>query len=333
MTTEPIRWGVLGASSFARGATAPAIHAARGCTLAAIATRDPAKADPFAAFAPGLRVHDDYDALLADRDVDAVYIPLPHDMHVPWGIKALEAGKHALIEKPLALGADDIAPLIHARDRTGLQCAEAFMVAHHPQWAHVRGLLADGAIGRLRHVEGRFAYNNADDPGNIRQQARHGGGALPDVGVYVMGATRLATGAEPEAITSAVVDWEAGCDVLARIGARFPTSEGGFTAHWLVGMRLARTQGMTFHGEAGEIRVATPFTPPGSGEARVDLVAGREARTWRWPGVAQYVLQMEAFAAAIRGEAAFPWTLEDARGTQRAIDMAYAAAGGRPAVA
>lgn len=331
MIRDPIRWGILGASTFARRTMGPAIHAADGCTLAALATRDPAKADGFAAFAPGLRVHEGYEALLADPGIDAVYVPLPHDMHVEWGMRALEAGKPALIEKPLALSADSIAPLIEARDGTGLPCAEAFMIVHHPQWAKVRSLLAEGAVGRLRHVEARFAYNNATDPGNIRRKARHGGGALPDVGVYAMGATRLATGAEPEAVTNAVVDWEAGCDVLARVDARFPTAEGGFTAHWLVGMTLARTQGMVFHGEAGTISMPAPFTAPVAGEAQVVLDAPEGSRLWRYTNAPQYVRQVEAFAAAVRGEAPFPWTLEDARGTQRVIDMAYAAAGGRPA--
>ena len=324
---DHLRWGILGASSFARRSMGPAIHAARHGALVAVATRDPAKAEPFAALAPGLRVHGDYDALLSDDGVDAIYVPLPNDMHVPWALRALAAGKHVLVEKPLALRADEIDPLIAERDRTGLVCAEAFMIAHHPQWHRVRTLLAEGAIGRLRHVDGLFAYNNAADPGNIRNQGARGGGALPDVGVYTIGATRLATGAEPEAITSAIVDWEEGCDVVTRIGARLP----GFTAHWVNGMRLARSQAMTFLGEAGTIRLATPFTPPAAGEARLELRTADGLRVESWPSVDQYVLQVEAFGAAVRGEAPIPWRLEDARGTQRVVDMAYDAAGGRPA--
>ncbi|WP_220748445.1 MULTISPECIES: Gfo/Idh/MocA family protein [Jannaschia] len=327
--SDPIRWGVLGASNFARKDMAPAIHAARGHVLAALATRSPQKAEPFAAIAPGLRVHVDYDALLADPEIDAVYVPLPHTMHVDWGIKALEAGKHVLVEKPVAMSEAEIAPLIAARDRTGLQAAEAYMIVHHPQWALVRDLLSDGAIGRLRHVEGVFTYDNSADPGNIRNAAAMGGGALPDIGVYTYGCTRWATGAEPDAITHADIEWENGCDVLARVSARFP----GFTAHWVNSMRLLPEQFMLFHGEAGLIRLATPFNAARFGEASVDW-RGRDGITHRrsWPGLDQYVLQVEAFGAAIRGEAPFPWTLENAAGTQRVIDMAYAAAGGRPAV-
>ncbi|PWJ15065.1 Gfo/Idh/MocA family protein [Jannaschia seohaensis] len=325
--TDPIRWGVLGASDFARRSMAPAIHAASGHVLAALATRDAAKAAPFADLAPGLRVHESYDALLADPGIDAVYVPLPHTMHVEWGVKALEAGKHVLVEKPLAMTEAGIAPLIAARDATGLQAAEAYMIVHHPQWQFVRELIDDGVPGQLRHVEGVFTYNNSADPGNIRNTAAMGGGALPDIGVYTYGSTRWATRAEPEAITHADLDWEAGCDVVARVSARFP----GFTAHWVNSMRMLPEQFMLFHGDAGIIRVTAPFNAAKFGEAVVEW-RGRDFVTHRrtWPGLNQYVHQVEAFGAAIRGEAAFPWTLEDAAGTQRVIDMAYAAAGGRP---
>lgn len=325
--TGPVRWGILGASRFARRDMAPALHLARGSRVAALATRDPARAAPFAERLPDLRVHADYDALLADPGVDAVYVPLPHVMHVEWGLRALEAGKHVLIEKPLAMSAAAIDVLIAARDRAGLVAAEAFMIVHHPQWHFVRELIADGAIGRLRHVDAIFCYDNADDPGNIRNLAAMGGGALPDIGVYAVGATRFATGAEPEAITLADIDWEAGCDTLARVSARFP----GFTAHWLVSMRLLPEQSVTFLGEEGTIRLAAPFNAARFGEARVDW-RGRDGihHSRAWPGLDQYVTQVEAFCAAVRGEAPFPWTLEQAQGTQAVIDAAYAAAGGRP---
>ncbi|UWQ22699.1 Gfo/Idh/MocA family protein [Jannaschia sp. W003] len=329
--TDQLRWGILGASKFALDKMGPAIHAARGSRIAALATRDPAKAAPFRAFAGDIAVHGDYDALLADPGVDAVYIPLPHTMHVAWAIRALEAGKHVLVEKPVAMHADEIAPLIEARDRTGLQCAEGYMIVHHPQWQRVRALLAEGAVGRLRHVEAVFTYDNSGDSGNIRNAAATGGGALPDIGVYTYGSTRWATGAEPEEITSAVFDWEAGCDVLARVGARFDTPEGGFTAHWVNAMRLWHEQFILFHGERGLLRLDAPYNAGVFGEARLEIRDGRGTRIERWPRPNQYVLQVEAFAAAVRGEAPFPWTLEDARGTQRVIDMAYAAGGGRPA--
>ncbi|MEL6588169.1 MAG: Gfo/Idh/MocA family oxidoreductase, partial [Pseudomonadota bacterium] len=295
--TNPIRWGILGASKFAREVMAPAIHGGRGHVLAALATRSTEKAAAFAALAPGLRVHDSYDALLSDAQIDAVYIPLPHTMHVAWSLRALDAGKHVLVEKPVAMSATEIAPLIAKRDATGLICAEAYMIVHHPQWHFARRLLAEEAIGQLRHVEGVFTYNNSADPGNIRNTAATGGGALPDIGVYTYGCTRFATGAEPLRITHAHMDWENGCDVLARVSAQFE----GFTAHWVNSMRLVPEQFMLFHGEAGLIRLSAPFNAAKFAEAEVGW-RGTDGVTHRrtWPGVNQYILQVEAFGAAMR---------------------------------
>lgn len=321
---DPVGWGILGASNFALREMAPALHLARGSRLAALATRTPAKAAPFRERFPDLAVHEGYDALLGDPAVEAVYIPLPHTLHVEWALRALAAGKHVLVEKPVALRAAEIDPLIAARDDSGLVCAEAYMIVHHPQWQFARKLLRDGAIGRLRHVEGVFTYDNSGDPGNIRNSAATGGGALPDIGVYTYGATRWATGSDPESITHADIEWENGCDTLARVSARFPS----FTAHWVNSMRLLPEQFMLFHGEAGLIRLSAPFNAARFGEARVEW-RGRDGvgHLRSWPGVDQYVLQVESFVAAVRGGAAFPWTLEDARGTQAVIDAAYAKAG------
>lgn len=322
-----IRWGVLGASNFALRKMVPAIHLAAGHQVVALGTRSAEKAAPFEALAPGLKVHESYDAVLADTSVDAVYIPLPHTLHIKWAEKALRAGKHVLVEKPVAMNADEIAPLIAARDETGLICAEAYMIVHHPQWQRVRALLAEGAVGTLRHVAGVFTYDNSSDPGNIRNTAAMGGGALPDIGVYSFGSTRWATGLEPEEITHVDIDWEDGCDVLSRVSARFP----GFSAHFVNSMRLLPEQFVVFHGDAGMIRMTCPFNAGTFDVARVEMNSRTGVAVERWPEPNQYVLQVEAFGAAVRGEAAFAWTLEDARGTQAMIDAVYAKAGGRPA--
>ena len=214
-----MRWGILGAAKIARTDLAPAMQLARGADLVALATRDAAKAAPFQALAPALRVHDSYDALLADPEVDAVYIPLPNDMHVDWSIRAAQAGKHVLCEKPIALQADQIDELIATRDATGKLIAEAFMVAHHPQWALVRDLLAQGVIGRLEHIEGCFTYTNRD-LGNIRHDPAKGGGGLRDVGVYPCITARMATGAEPTRLRSDI-RYQNGVDTFARVWVDF----------------------------------------------------------------------------------------------------------------
>lgn len=323
--TQPVRWAILGAGKFAREHMGPAINAAEGAELVALGTSSAQKAVPFAAFAPGLRVHETYEAVLSDVDVDVVYIPLPNHLHIEWAKKALKAGKHVLVEKPVGLRAEQIDPLIALRDETGLQCTEAYMISHHPQWARVRHMIADGAIGELRHVDGIFTYNNPDMT-NVRFDEAKGGGSLPDIGVYTIGSTRLVTGQEPLEITHADIDDLNGVDVCARVSARFQ----GFSAHWVTAMNIHATQSMTFLGTQGRIHVSAPFNAGTYGEARIELTQSDGAmRVEGWPDVAQYKLQVEAFSASVRDGAPFAWSLEDARGTQAVIDAVYAAAGPR----
>ncbi len=320
--TQPIRWGILGASNFARKDMAPAIHAARGAELVALATSSPAKAAPFQDFCPGLQVFEDYDALLANPGIDAVYIPLPNHLHVEWSLKALAAGKHVLCEKPMAMAASDYAELIAARDASGCFATEAYMIVNHPQWQRARQLLRDGVIGDLVHVEGLFCYNNASETDNVRNRPETGGGGIPDIGVYTYGITRWMTGQEPTEITHADVDFENGVDVVARVSARFPS----FSAHWVNSMRMHPIQDMNFVGTDGVIRLTAPFNPARFATARLELHQGTVVTEERFPGVDHYVLQVEAFTAHVRDGAPYPWALEDARGTQAMIDAVFAKA-------
>jgi predicted dehydrogenase len=327
--TTPIRWGILGAAKFAREHMAPAIHMAKGAELAALATSNPAKAAPFLEIAPHMRVHDSYDALLADPEIDAIYIPLPNHLHVEWTLKAIAAGKHVLCEKPMTMRASDFDALIAARDASGLVVTEAYMIVHHPQWRRARELFRDGAIGRLIQVDGVFSYDNSGDPGNIRNIPETGGGCLPDIGVYTCGSTRWVTGEEPEAV-AAEIAWENGVDVTAHVTARFPS----FRFQATTSMRMHPRQEMTFHGTDGILRLTAPFNARLFGEARVELHrnshngrASASVTTERFTKENHYEFQVEAFGRAIRAGEPLGWTLEDARGTQAMLDMAFAAAG------
>ena len=320
--TDAVRWGILGAANFARRMMGPAIHTAPGGVLKALATRDAAKAAPFGALAPGLAVHTDYDALIADPGIDAVYIPLPNHMHVDWTEKALEAGKHVLTEKPVAMKADEIDRLIAARDRSGKLAAEAYMIVFHPQWSRARQLLWEGAIGKLVHVHGTFSFDNRHDTGNIRNRPETGGGALRDIGVYVIGSARYATGAEPGDIR-ARIRWENGVDVFTEIGADFP----GFTYHAVVSTRMAPAQEMVFLGEGGTLRVHAPFNAEEYGDVALSLrQPGGATTVERFNAAHQYEAQVAAFNESIRTGAAYPWPLEQARGTQAVIDAVFARA-------
>ena len=314
-----LRWGILGAARFAAQYMGPALHAAQGGVLRALATRSPDKADRFRAIAPDLRVHDSYGALLADPEIDAIYIPLPNSMHVDWTLKALDAGKHVLTEKPVAMAAEEIDILIAARDRAGRLAAEAYMIVFHPQWHKVRALIDAGEIGDLRHVEAMFCFNNAD-PADIRNQADLGGGALRDIGVYVIGSARFATGQEPQEV-AARIRWENGFDVHSQISARFD----GFTYTATVSTRLNLYQQMTFHGDRGSIGLTAPFNGPVFGDATVIVrKAGAPETVHRFNAARQYDLQVAAFNRAVLDGTPYPCPLEFSRGTQAMMDAAFA---------
>ncbi|MBA3326042.1 MAG: Gfo/Idh/MocA family oxidoreductase [Rhodobacteraceae bacterium] len=313
----------MSAAKIAKDWVAPTLQLSERGEVVAVASRTPGKAEALAA-PYGARTHASYEALLADAGVDAVYVPLPNGDHVEWTAKCLEAGKHVLCEKPLALEAGEIDGLIALRDRTGLVAAEAFMVTHHPQWIRARALLAEGAIGRLRHVQGAFSFYN-DDPGNIRNMAELGGGALRDIGVYPAVTTRFVTGAEPVA-TRAEIDWDRGIDATARVWAAFPD----FRMDFYVSMRMAPRQLMTFHGEEGWLSVHAGFNAGAYGDEVLELRRSESVVTLeRFPRADQYLAQADAFNASVLDGAPFACPLEFSRGNQVMIDMIYAAAGSR----
>lgn len=321
---KPVNWGVLGAARFAREHMARAIHEAEGARLLALASSDAAKAEGFRAFCPDLKLHASYEALLADPEVEAVYIPLPNHLHVDWTLKALEAGKHVLTEKPIALRAGEIDALIAARDRTGLMASEAYMIVHHPQWQRARALVAEGAIGRILHAEAAFSYDNRADPGNIRNRPDTGGGSIPDIGVYAYGSVRWVTGAEPVWLRSRIRR-ENGVDVFAQVWGDMEGPGGRFTYGAMTSMRLPPRQEVTFQGETGFIRMTGPFNAGLFAEAQLHMIRpGQADHVERFPGARQYRNQVEAFGRTLRTGAAYPWSLEDARGTQAMIDLVLA---------
>jgi predicted dehydrogenase len=317
-----IRWGILGASNFASREMGPALHAAAGGSLAALASASGERLGAFRAINPELRVHDSYDALIADPEIDAVYIPLPNHLHVEWTLKALEAGKHVLTEKPIALREADFDKLIAARDTSGKLAAEAYMIVHHPQWQHARDLFRAGEIGRLKHVQGAFSFH-LTDPQNIRNRADAAGGALRDIGVYIFGSARFVTGEEPETV-NARIEWENGIDSFADVAAIFPS----FSYSAYVSMRMYPQQEMVFHGEQGAIRVRAPFNAPSFGDVVVELHKDGKITAERFNAVRQYDLQVAAFNRSALTGADYACPLEFSRGTQRMIDMAFASAAG-----
>jgi predicted dehydrogenase len=324
---SPVRWGVLGAANIALKKVIPAMQRGRWSRVVAIASRDLAKARA-AADALGIaRAYGSYDELLADPDVEAVYNPLPNHLHVPWSIRAAEAGKHVLCEKPIALTAGEARTLLAARDRTGLQIGEAFMVRTHPQWAKVRDLIDAGRIGELRLVVGHFSYYRRDFD-DIRSRVEFGGGALMDIGCYPIMLSRWLFNAEPRDVIAQIErDPDMGVDRLVSGILRFAAGQAAFTCSG----QLVPHQRMQIFGTRARIEVEIPFNAPPDASCRIYLddggdLTGRGRETIELPVVDQYTLQGDRFSEAIRGVGTVPVSLEDAIGNMAAIDALFRSA-------
>lgn len=320
----PVRWGILGTANIAVNKVIPALQSSPHMNVVAIASRDLAKAQA-AAHTLGIpRAYGSYEELLGDPDVEAIYNPLPNHLHVPWSMRAADAGKHVLCEKPLALSAAEGRELRFARDRAGVQMAEAFMVRAHPQWAAVRELIAEGRIGELRLVVGHFSYFRRD-PADIRSRADWGGGALMDVGCYPITLSRWLFSEEPTDVIAALdIDPELGVDRLASGILRFPSGQASFTC----GGQLSHHQRMIIYGTEGRIEVEIPFNAPPQHACRIFVddgsqFAGASAEVITLPAVDQYRLQGERFSEAVRGIGVVPTTLEDAIGNMAVLDALF----------
>lgn len=322
-----VTWGVLGAANIGLERVLPAMQRAELCDVVALASRGLLKGQA-AAKALGIpRAYGSYEELLADPTIEAIYNPLPNELHVPWTIKALEAGKHVLCEKPIAVDAEEARQLITARERTGKLVAEAFMVRFHPQWRRARELVSSGAIGEARAVQTFFAYRLMD-PANVRNRPP-GGGGLYDIGCYAILTARFIFGAEPSRVIASLdIDPLFGTDRLASGLVEFP---GGRHLTFSAATQLPLYQRVTIVGEAGRIEIPIPFNAPIDRPNRIvvdtgaDLVGGG-ARVEEFPICDQYGLQGDAFSRAVRGEAPLEFPIEDAILNMQTIDALFRSA-------
>ncbi|QRM53910.1 Gfo/Idh/MocA family oxidoreductase [Sinorhizobium sp. BG8] len=318
-----LRFGILSTAKIGRELVVPAIQDAENCVVTAIASRDQAKARAMADRFSVTHAFGSYEEMLASDTIDAVYIPLPTAQHVEWTIKAAEAGKHVLCEKPIALKASQINGLIEARDRNKVLVSEAYMVTYSPVWRKVRDLLREGAIGKLRHVQGAFTYYNRD-PGNMRNVPELGGGGLPDIGVYPTITTRFATGKEALRVQATTDrDPEFGTDIYSSVRADF----GDFELSFYISTQLAQRQVMVFHGDKGFIEVKSPFNADRYGTEEVELTnqTHSESQHFRFQDARQYKREAEAFSRAAMGQDEEVVTLENSLNNQKLIDAIYRA--------
>ncbi|HTP87996.1 MAG TPA: Gfo/Idh/MocA family oxidoreductase [Bryobacteraceae bacterium] len=324
---DKVRWGVLGAANIARRKVIPGMQGGRWCEIAAIASRDLARARAAADEAHIAKAWGSYEDLLADPEIDAIYNPLPNHLHVPWSIRAAEAGKHVLCEKPIALNAAEVRPLIEARDRTGVKIGEAFMVRTHPQWLRAREIVRAGGIGELRAVVGAFSYFNRD-PKNIRNIAEWGGGALMDIGCYPIVTSRFIFGAEPRRVSATIErDPDLQIDRLTSAVLEFPTGHAVFTCS----TQMSPHQRMQILGAKGRIELEIPFNAPPDRPTRIlvdttgDLF-GRGIRVEEFPICDQYGIQGDLFSRAILDNTEVPTPLEESIANMAVIDAVFRAA-------
>jgi predicted dehydrogenase len=321
-----VRWGVLGAAKIAVEKVIPAMRRGRWSEVVGLASRDFKRAERAARQLGVPKAYGSYEELLADPDIEAVYNPLPNHLHVPLSIKAAEAGKHVLCEKPLALSVAEAKELLAARDRNGVRIQEAFMVRTHPQWLGLVELLRSGRVGELRAVTCFFSYFNRD-ASNIRNRPEMGGGALMDIGCYPVNLSRFAFGDEPRRVMGLVErDPEWNVDRLTSAVLDFPSGHAVFTCS----TQLTPYQRMQFFGTRGRVEVEIPFNSPNDRPTRVfvadDSNTSGGVETIEFPTCDQYTIQGDLFSRAVREGVETPLPLEDSIKNMAAIEAIFRSA-------
>lgn len=315
---DKIRWGILSTADIGLKKVIPAMQQGQYCEIAAIASRNLETARAEAAKLGIPKAYGSYEELLADPGIEAVYNPMPNHLHVPWSIKALEAGKHVLCEKPVGLSAAEAQELVEAAKRhPHLKVMEAFMYRHHPQWRKAKQLVDEGKIGTLRTIQSFFSYYNAD-PNNIRNQAGIGGGGLMDIGCYNISLSRFIFGREPERVMGIVeYDPRFQTDRLASGILDFGDGTSTFTCS----TQLANYQRVNIFGTQGRVEIEIPFNAPPDRPCRMwlqDESAGIEEILF--DTCDQYTIQGDLFSQAILNDTPVPTPLEDAVANMKVIE-------------
>ena len=317
MSASRVRWGVLGTARIARVQVIPALQQSQHAEVVAIASRELDLATTAARELGIPRAYGSYDELLADPNIDAAYIPLPNDQHVPWSIRALAAGKHVLCEKPIAMSASEAQSLVDAaRDYPRLKVMEAFMYRFHPQWQRAKQMVADGAIGELRTIQSFFAYDNTD-PSNIRNHVEHGGGGLMDIGCYNVSYSRFIFDEEPERACG-IVEYDPvfKTDRLASGMLQFRSGTATFTCS----TQLSAYQRVNIFGTSGRIEIEIPVNAPATRPCRLWHEHDSTIDEVLFDVTNQFTLEGDAFSLAVLEDRPVPTPLSDAVANMRVIE-------------
>ncbi len=316
-----ISWGILSTAKIGVQKVIPAMQAGMYSQVTAIASRDLTKAQEVAQSLGIAKAYGAYEALLADPEIEAVYIPLPNHMHVPWSIKALVAGKHVLCEKPIGLSAAEGQQLLEAaRKYPKLKVMEAFMYRHHPQWLKAKQLVTEGKIGELRTIQSFFSYFN-NDPANIRNSPEIGGGGLMDIGCYCISLSRFLFEAEPKHVAGMVeYDPDLKVDRLAHGLLDFGTGVSTFTC----GTQLVPYQRVNIFGTRGRVEIEIPFNAPPDRPCRLWHQDESGTTEISLPLCNQYTIQGDLFSQAILNDTDVPTPLSDAVANMNVIESLLA---------
>ena len=324
---KPMRLGVLGASNFAITRTIPAMLEGERTQIEAIASRSLEKAQATASRFGIPKAYGSYEELLADPEIDIIYNPLPISLHQPWNIKALQAGKHVLCEKPLAENAGQVRELIAVAASTGKRLMEAFMVRHHPQWHRAIELLRGGRIGTVQSLQAHVCFN-ITDPANIRNQKALAGGGLMDIGCYAVHTSRWVFGSEPQRVIALLQkDEQFGTDKLVSGIMEFPQGQAVFTS----ASQIPPFQRMMIHGSQGHLEIPFLINPTPELPAKLLIYEGDATNTLttevlEMPVVNHYTLQGDQFCQGIEEGTPQVLPLEDSLENTKVLEALFRSA-------
>ena len=318
-----VRWGQLSTANIGLKKVLPGMMRSEHCEIVAIASRELDRAREAASHLSIPKAYGSYEELLADPEIDAVYNPLPNHLHVPWTIKALEAGKHVLCEKPIALTAAEAETLVEAaRKRPHLKVMEAFMYRHHPQWQRAKQLVKEGAIGALRTIQSFFSYHLVD-PKNVRNRADIGGGGLLDIGCYNVSLSRFLFDGEPRRVVS-ILDRDPEMKIDRLVSGMMDFGSG--TSTFTCATQLSGHQRVNVVGTEGRIEIEIPFNAPPDRPCKLWRTHAGSTEELTLPATDQYGLQGDLMALAILNDTPVPTPLEDAVANMRVIDALFESA-------
>jgi predicted dehydrogenase len=320
---KKVRWGIMSTAKIGWEKVIPAMQAGKLCEVRAIASANKEQAHLRSNQLKIPVIHDSYDKLLADPEIDAIYIPLPNHMHVQWAIKSLQSGKHVLCEKPIGLSsADAILLLQEAKRHPELKIMEAFMYRFHPQWQEAKKMVKEGRIGELRTIQSFFSFYNTD-PTNIRNQKEKGGGSMMDIGCYCISQSRFIFGKEPVRVSGTVeYDPQFQTDRMASGILDFETGEATFTCS----TQLAPYQRVNILGTKARIEIEIPFNAPTDKPTRLWLYSKDSIDEIAFDTANQYTLQCDLFSEAILNKVPVPTPIEDAVNNMRIIEAVFESA-------